>query len=62
MSPSVIESNRQHETAAWNETAPCLHAEVNRLPEKYRLPVILSYLEGRPTKRSRSFLQCRSGL
>jgi len=47
MSPSVTESNSQHETAAWNELRPVLHAEVNRLPEKYRLPVILSYLEGK---------------
>jgi hypothetical protein len=47
MSPPVIESNSQHETAAWNELRPVLHAEVNRLPDKYRMPVILSYLEGK---------------
>jgi hypothetical protein len=38
----------EHENdAAWNELRPVLHDEVNRLPEKYRLPVILSYLEGK---------------
>jgi len=47
MSPPVIESKRQDETAAWNELRPVLHEEVHRLPEKYRLPVILSYLEGK---------------
>ncbi len=47
MSPPPIQSNHQDETAAWNELRPVLHAEVDRLPEKYRLPVILCYLEGK---------------
>jgi RNA polymerase sigma factor (sigma-70 family) len=38
----------QHENeAAWAELRPVLHDELNRLPEKYRIPIILSYLEGR---------------
>jgi RNA polymerase sigma factor (sigma-70 family) len=46
MSATVI--NPEHENdAAWNELRPMLHDEVNRLPEKYRVPVILSYLEGK---------------
>jgi RNA polymerase sigma factor (sigma-70 family) len=45
---SVTTVQPEHENdAAWNELRPVLHEEVNRLPEKYRLPVILSYLEGR---------------
>jgi len=47
MSPPAIEMNRQDEAAAWNELRPVLHEEVHRLPDKYRLPVILSYLEGK---------------
>jgi RNA polymerase sigma factor (sigma-70 family) len=35
-----------HEVA-WNELKPVLHDEVNRLPEKYRTPVVLCYLEGK---------------
>jgi RNA polymerase sigma factor (sigma-70 family) len=45
---SVTSVHPEHENdAAWNELRPVLHDEVNRLPEKYRLPVILSYLEGK---------------
>ena len=47
MSPAAIEPNNQDEAAAWNELRPVLHAEVERLPEKYRIPVILCYLEGK---------------
>jgi RNA polymerase sigma factor (sigma-70 family) len=32
--------------AAWNELRPVLHAEVNGLPAKYGVPLVLCYLEG----------------
>jgi RNA polymerase sigma factor (sigma-70 family) len=35
------------ENSGWSELKPIIHEEVNHLPEKYRLPVILSYLEGK---------------
>jgi RNA polymerase sigma factor (sigma-70 family) len=45
---SAATMKSEHENnAAWNELRPVLHDEVNQLPEKYRLPVILSYLEGK---------------
>jgi RNA polymerase sigma factor (sigma-70 family) len=47
MLPSHFVPDRQHHDAAWNELRPVLHDEVRRLPEKYRIPVILSYLEGK---------------
>ena len=47
MLPPGIEPDDQSEHAAWNELRPVLHEEVNRLPDKYRVPVILSYLEGK---------------
>jgi RND family efflux transporter MFP subunit len=32
---------------AWDEVRPVIHEEVSRLPEKYRSPVVLCYLEGK---------------
>jgi RNA polymerase sigma factor (sigma-70 family) len=47
MSPRVQVQNEAEQNAASNELRPILHAEVDRLPERYRIPVILSYLEGK---------------
>ena len=38
-----------------------MHEEVNRLPEKYRLPVILSYLEGRTNDEVAELLELPVG-
>jgi len=46
LSPAT-EQNGPRRDAAWNELRPVLHEEVNRLPERYRIPVILRYLEGK---------------
>jgi RNA polymerase sigma factor (sigma-70 family) len=43
--------------AGWNELRPVLHEEVNRLPEKYRTPVILCYLEGKTNEEVARLLQ-----
>jgi RNA polymerase sigma factor (sigma-70 family) len=56
MSPTPNEPNRQAETAAWNELRPILHDEVAKLPEKYRLPVILCYLEGKTNEEAAAVL------
>jgi RNA polymerase sigma factor (sigma-70 family) len=56
MSATSIEPDKQSEEAAWNELRPVLHAEVDRLPEKYRLPVILCYLEGRTNEEVAALL------
>jgi len=43
--------------AGWNELRPVLHEEVNRLPEKYRTPVVLCYLEGRTNEEVAQLLK-----
>jgi RNA polymerase sigma-70 factor (ECF subfamily) len=47
-SMSPVSTTPDHENqVAWSELRPVLHEEVNQLPEKYRLPIIMSYLEGK---------------
>jgi RNA polymerase sigma factor (sigma-70 family) len=61
MSPRTIENNDPQETAAWNELRPILHEEVNCLPEKFRILVILSYLEGKTNEEVAELLRCPVG-
>ena len=56
MAPVVIESDSPDQAVAWNELRPVLHAEVERLPERYRIPVILSYLEGKTNEEVAALL------
>jgi len=53
---SLAEPPQQEQEAAWAELRPVLHDELNRLPEKYRLPIVLSYLEGRTNEEVASLL------
>jgi RNA polymerase sigma factor (sigma-70 family) len=43
----LVVPDSQHPDAVWNQLRPILHEEVRRLPAKYRIAVILSYLEGK---------------
>ncbi len=56
MSPPETTPGEESEFAAWNELRPVLHAEVDRLPDKYRVPVILSYLEGKTNEEVAAIL------
>jgi TIGR03009 family protein len=47
--------------AMWRELRPLLDQEVSRLPERYRLPVILCYLEGKTYDEIAQQLGCSRG-
>jgi polysaccharide export outer membrane protein len=40
---------------------PLLHEEMGRLPERYRLPLMLHYFEGKSTEETATQLQCPVG-
>jgi RNA polymerase sigma factor (sigma-70 family) len=42
--------------AAWSDLRPLLHEEVARLPDRYRLPFVLCYLEGKTNEEAAELL------
>jgi RNA polymerase sigma factor (sigma-70 family) len=46
---------------AWGDLRPVLDEEVNRLPEKYRAPFILCYLDGKTNEQAARELGCPKG-
>jgi RNA polymerase sigma factor (sigma-70 family) len=47
--------------AGWRELRPMLDQEVQRLPKKYRTPMVLCYLEGKTYEEAASLLGCPKG-
>jgi RNA polymerase sigma factor (sigma-70 family) len=48
-------------TVAWRELKPILDEEVARLPDRYRVPFVLCYLEGKTYARAARQLCCVTG-
>ena len=46
---------------SWTDSWPELHAEIARLPEHYRQPVVLCYLEGLTTEEAALRIGCPAG-
>jgi RNA polymerase sigma factor (sigma-70 family) len=57
MAPARQAAGDPDEIVSLRELRPVLHEEVVRLPEKYRVPVILSYLEGRTNEEVAELLR-----
>jgi RNA polymerase sigma factor (sigma-70 family) len=53
----AIQNDDPQETAILSELRPFLHEEVNRLPRKFAIPIILSYLEGKTNEEVAELLQ-----
>src|SRR5262249_29586422 len=50
------ERDDQGDRASLSELRPMLHEEVTGLPDKYRIPVVLSYLEGKTNEEVAAIL------
>jgi RNA polymerase sigma-70 factor (ECF subfamily) len=46
---------------SWHDLRPLLDEEVNRLPAKYRAPVVLCYLQGKTNEQAAQELGCPKG-
>jgi RNA polymerase sigma factor (sigma-70 family) len=51
-----MSSHELQEDVAWRDLRPILHEEVGRLPERYRLPFVLCYLEGKTNEEAADLL------
>jgi RNA polymerase sigma factor (sigma-70 family) len=58
--PSRASGDADKETM-WLDMGPILDEEIQRLPEKYRLPIILCYLEGQTNDEAAKILRCPRG-
>jgi RNA polymerase sigma factor (sigma-70 family) len=54
-------AEKKREDSTWCELRPILDEEVNRLPEKYRQPVLLCYLQGMSSEEAARRLGCAKG-
>jgi RNA polymerase sigma-70 factor (ECF subfamily) len=62
MSRRSIKRAEPGQHTAWQELMLVLHDEVSRLPERFRLPVIMSYLEGKTSEEIAELLHWRVGM
>jgi RNA polymerase sigma factor (sigma-70 family) len=46
---------------SWQEACNLLHAELDRLPDQYRIPILLCYLEGKTREEAAAVLGVTSG-
>ncbi len=50
-----------HAEAVWRDLQPVLDDELNRLPEKYRAPILLCYVEGKTNEEAGRLLRLPVG-
>jgi RNA polymerase sigma factor (sigma-70 family) len=60
-SPLTEQIAEERAESIWNDVKPILDEEINRLPTKYRLPVLLCYLQGLNSEEAAQRLGCAKG-
>jgi RNA polymerase sigma factor (sigma-70 family) len=59
--PTDIPARADSDEVLWRDLRPVLDEEVARLPEKYRRPFVLCYLEGHTNEQAARLLGCPTG-
>jgi RNA polymerase sigma-70 factor (ECF subfamily) len=57
----LMRPGKLREDAGWEEIRPILDRELDGLPEKYRVPLLLHYIEGRTQEDIAQEMGCRAG-
>jgi RNA polymerase sigma factor (sigma-70 family) len=60
-SESMFQESSSDKDKLWQELKPVLEEELNKLPEKFRVPLILCYLEGKTNDQAAQELKCPAG-
>lgn len=61
LSSDDVPARAETDEVLWRDLRPVLEEEVNRLPEKYRRPFVLCYLEGNTNEQAAQQLGCPKG-
>ena len=60
-SPDNLPAPDAADDVLWRDLRPVLDEEINRLPERYRAPFVLCYLEGHTNEEAAELLGCPKG-
>lgn len=58
----LVDAAEQEPDLSWRDACAVLHAELDRLPDKFRLPLVLCYLDGRSRDEAAKHLGWSEGM
>jgi RNA polymerase sigma factor (sigma-70 family) len=56
-----VAANDESEDLVWRDLKPVIDEEIARLPEKYRAPIVMCYLQGKTNEEAAQLLGCPKG-